>query len=157
MKTRSIQACILTLAILGLVGCGQGESTSLLSDAASESTANVVDKTPKEEEVQINVTTKTVITATTDTRADIAGTCYTSTYPNHYIQILNGGTVLTIVNGTYSGGASGTCVQGRFNVSLNTSGGGAGGYNLTARIVAVDSAGATHIGPITSSFYVTKQ
>ncbi|MNL72621.1 hypothetical protein D3C87_1979570 [compost metagenome] len=98
-----------------------------------------------------------MITAAADTRADIAGTCYTSTYPNHYIQILSGGTVLTVVNGTYAGGGAGTCVQGRFNVAVNTTGWAAGGYTLTARIVAVDAAGANHIGQITSSFYVTKQ
>jgi hypothetical protein len=142
---------------MGLAGCSPGETSSLLSDAAAESADNVVDKTPKEEEVQINVTTKTIITATADTRADVAGTCYASTYPNHYIQILRDGVAVAIVNGTYAGGAAGTCVQGRFNVTINTTGMGAGGYNYVARIVAVDAAGASHIGQITSAFSVLKQ
>ena len=158
MKTRSIQTCILTLALMGLVGCSPGESSSLLSDAASESATNVVDKTPKEEEVVINVTTKTIITTAADTRADVAGTCYASTYPNHYIQILDSaGNVVSIANATYAGGASGTCVQGRFNVTINTAALGAGGYNYVARIVAVDASNNAHIGQITSSFYVNKQ
>jgi hypothetical protein len=157
MRKFGTQACVFAMAIFALSACGQGGNTSLLTDAASESAENVVDKTPKEEELYINAATKSVIIKTAETRADISGTCYVSTYPNHYIQILYNGAALTLVNATAAGGAVGTCVQGRFNVSVNVSGFGGGGYTLVARVVGVDSAGAAHVGALSSSFYLGKQ
>ena len=62
--------------------------------------------------------------ANTDTKAEITGDCYVSTYPSHSIIVMNGNAILpaTDVNpNTPAGSGYGTCRNGKFNIMVDIS------------------------------------
>lgn len=125
-----------------LAACQPVEGDSLLTNKNEESSTHNVDKTPKSEELVLQLYSPTINTKNTDTKAEITGECYVSTYPSHAIIVMNGSTQMALVDtnpATASNTNYATCKNGKFNFSLNISALAAGVYNLRMIMQARDA------------------
>lgn len=111
------------LGLLFLVGCSPG-GDSLFTDRRADSTSMTIDTEPYQTELSLQ-SSKTSFVSSTNSRTDyveVSGSCYTSTYPNHYIAAYNaGGTLMTSYDSlnTTSPNNYAKCVNGRFSMAVS--------------------------------------
>ncbi|UXR63560.1 hypothetical protein EZJ49_10785 [Bdellovibrio bacteriovorus] len=143
---RSVQylAGLSSLCLL-VTACQPIQGDSLLTDRKEDSSAHTVSKEPKSEELMLQMSNPNVNMTSTDTKAELTGECYVSTYPSHSIIVLNGPTPLPVTDlnsNTPAGSGYGTCRNGRFNILLNiTSLGSPAVHSLRLYLQARDADG----------------
>lgn len=142
-----------------MTACQPIQGDSLLTNKSEDSGAYNVDKTPKSEELTLQMFAPNVNMKSTDTKAEITGECYVSTYPSHAIFVMNGSTRMTVVDTNPSTDAAAnfaTCKNGRFNFSLNIAGLAApGSYQLRLYLQAMDADGNVVINEARAAPYFT--
>ncbi|MGZ3772062.1 MAG: hypothetical protein ACXVCY_08170 [Pseudobdellovibrionaceae bacterium] len=132
---------LIFLSIL-MAGCSPNQSNSLLNDQKQDPTNHVVDKTPKVDELYLKVDNSSVAVAAGETKADVSGDCYFSTYPAHQIVAMDNGTVIDIMDVNPTSDASiarSACVNGRFNLVLNAAALASGSHSIRFVMQAYDS------------------
>lgn len=119
-----------SMFILGLmastVACQQITDSSLLSDSKSDPSSHVLNKEPQSSELYLKVYTPNIVAPpTADGKVDISGECYTSTYSQHSIIVLESGTgvqmdIVDLNPTTDVNIKAAICKNGKFNLALNT-------------------------------------
>ncbi len=134
------------LGLLFLVGCSPG-GDSLFTDRRADSTSMTIDTEPYQTELSLQ-SSKTSFVSSTYPEADyveVSGSCYTSTYPDHYIAAYNaGGTRMTSYDSlsTTSPKNSAKCVNGRFSMAVSiTSFGSKTNNSVRLLLLAYDASG----------------
>lgn len=105
-----------------VTACQPIQGDSLLTDRKDDSSAHTVNKEPKSEELMLQMYNPNINMTSTDTKAEVTGECYVSTYPSHSIIVLNGSTPLPVTDlnsNTPLNSGYGTCRNGRFNILVN--------------------------------------
>ncbi|MFV8258995.1 hypothetical protein ACNQKP_14395 [Bdellovibrio bacteriovorus] len=127
-----------------LAACQPVEGDSLLTDKQDDSSTHTLDKTPKSEELTVQLFSPTINMKNTDTKAEITGECYVSTYPSHRLIVMNGSTQMALVDtnpATAANANYATCKNGRFNFSLNIASLASGVYSMRIIMQAFDADG----------------
>lgn len=105
-----------------VAGCQPINGNSLLTDQKDDPSKYTLSKEPKSEELYLKAYTPT-FQATDQSKIDVAGECYVSTYPSHSIVALLGSVQLAIIDlnpSTASGTNIATCKNGKFNIVIDT-------------------------------------
>ncbi|KHD88766.1 MAG: hypothetical protein OM95_06430 [Bdellovibrio sp. ArHS] len=152
MKSLVKGAALLSLTVLA--ACSPIQGNSLLTDQKDDPSTHAVDKTPKSEELFLKVDTPQITATAGQTKADISGECYVSTYANHRIYLMNGGSALTIID-LNTGSNTATCKNGRFNFAFNLDSIASGSYGLKVIIYAYDSAGTLVVNEVQGASSLT--
>ncbi len=128
-----------------MAACQPIEGDSLLSNKSEDPGTHNVDKAPKSEELTLQMFSPNVNMKNTDTKAEITGECYVSTYPSHAIFVMNGSTRMAVLDTNPKTDATAnyaTCRNGRFNFSVNIAGlSSPGSYQLRLYLQAMDADG----------------
>lgn len=127
-----------------LAACQPIQGDSLLTDKKDDSSTHTLDKTPKSEEMSVQLFSPTINMKSTDTKAEITGECYVSTYPSHRLIVMYNSTQMSIVDTNPATAANtnyATCKNGRFNFSVNIAGLASGVYSMRIIMQAFDSDG----------------
>jgi hypothetical protein len=143
MKNKTVKSLFFLGLLTFLSSCQQIDGQSLLSNESVDDQTFEVDRTPKSDELYLAVDSPSV-NATGKTKADISGSCFTSTYPQHNIIVTFNGAAIRIVDyntATPAAASTALCKNGRFNLAINT-GTMAGSYSLRVILRAYDEAGA---------------
>lgn len=142
------------LGLLFLVGCSPG-GDSLFTDRKADSTSMTIDTEPYQTELSLQ-SSKTSFVSSTNSRTDyveVSGSCYTSTYPNHYIAAYNASNALIAsydTLNTSSANNQAKCVNGRFSMAVSIASFGSKTSNqVILRLIAYESATSTQ-NPITN-------
>ncbi|WP_347357079.1 hypothetical protein [Bdellovibrio sp.] len=126
-----------------VTACQPIQGDSLLTDRRDESSTHNINKDPKSDELTLKMSAPTLNMTSADTKAEITGDCYVSTYPSHAIIVLNGSNPLPVTDlhpNTPLGSGYGTCRNGRFNIMVNiTSLASPASHNLQVILQARDA------------------
>lgn len=148
----------LSSLFLLLAACQPIEGNSLLTDQKDESSLHTLDKTPKSEELFLKVHAPTIAAKSTDTKIEVAGECYISTYPSHAIIVMNNTSQMSILDvnpATSSDANYAVCKNGKFTFLLNIASLSSGVYNLRLILQARDSAGNVVLNEAQAAPYFT--
>lgn len=145
MKSIVQGAALLSLTLQA--ACSPIEGNSLLTDQKDDPSTHAVSKEPKSEELFLKVDSPQISATAGQTRADVSGECYVSTYPTHRIYLLNGGSQMPIID-INTGSNIASCKNGRFNFSLNLGAMASGQYSLKIIIYAYDASGSLVVNEV---------
>lgn len=135
----------LPMAFLFLVGCSKLADNSLLTDEKIDSFSNAVNKDPLATEVFISVDSTNLILSSATSSLELTGSCYTSTYPNNNIQVLDTkGNILAVMD-LKTGTASPKCRDGRFDLVISPNSLNAGSNDLHIQMPVIDASGVTNL------------
>lgn len=127
-----------------LSGCQQINGNSLLTNNKNDPSSHVLNKDPKSDELYVRAYLNSFSVPTARSMLEIAGECYTSTYPLHKIIVREGSVLREIIDlstdGTI-GSSIATCKNGKFNLALNVAALKAGTTALTIELEARDGSG----------------
>lgn len=140
------------LAVLSLSGCSSYSENGLVGDyvAASKCPANgCANQAPDANYISLKAATTSIIVQSYESRAEIAGDCYPSTYPTNQIMVTTLQNSVTpvdsIVFNTSRDQAAPYCKNGRFNFMLNTANFAPGfTYSVKLELVGIDANGGRH-------------
>lgn len=148
---------MLMIALLLLTACQNYKQMPESSDLASSFVCPAgacSDVAPDENNMMMTSARKLTVyyTPAKEPRIELSGDCYASTFPNNKIEVyLNGGLVSTntaVVLGA-SSQTSPRCVQGRYNLMINSTY-VSSGSTVQLRLIGIDSAGVNHTSAVAS-------
>ncbi|NUN06185.1 MAG: hypothetical protein HUU57_10530 [Bdellovibrio sp.] len=141
MKLSVLKLTLTSSLLVLLAACQQIANNSLLTDQKDDSSAHALDKTPKVEELYLKAYTAS-IQATNLDKVEVAGECYTSTFPRHAIFVLKNNAQIDIVDvnpATANNTGTASCKNGRFNLVINSGALASGVHSLRLVIQAWDA------------------
>lgn len=134
---------------LSLVACSGANDNALLTDVVKNTNVTGLNKTPLSSSLALSVNAQNMTVTAGADQIEVAGECFVSTYPSHSIkaELINATTsaVLKTLNILFVQGTSvsakGSCVQGRYDLIINTAELGSGMNNVRISMRAKDAKG----------------
>lgn len=148
---------VLFFVLAASTACQPMTGNGLLTDKVTNSSSTVLNKDPRSEELFLKSYSPSLSVRSSQTKVDLAGECFVSTFPGHKIQVWEGAAQVSIVdiNSSTGLGNSAQCIDGKFNLVINTSTMTVSSHSLRVELIAYDSAGQPVVNQAQGVSFIT--